>query len=33
VLGVPVFYADDIAKSVMHTDEGLKQHIIDSVWQ
>jgi len=29
VLGIPVFYADDIAKNVMHTDEGLKQRIID----
>lgn len=29
VLGIPVFYADDVAKNVMHTDEGLKQRIIE----
>lgn len=28
VLGIPVFYADDIAKSVMNEDAGLKQNII-----
>ena len=28
VLGVPVFYADDIAKNVMNADAGLKQNII-----
>ncbi len=27
VLGVPVFYADDIAKAIMNEDEGLKQKI------
>lgn len=29
VLGTPVFNADDIAKEVMHTNEGLKRGIID----
>ena len=28
MLGVPVFYADDIAKNVMNADAGLKQNII-----
>ena len=28
VLGIPVFYADDIAKTIMNEDEGLKQSII-----
>lgn len=27
VLGIPVFYADDIAKSIMNEDEGLKQRV------
>ena len=29
VLGIPVFYADDIAKTIMNEDKGLKQRIID----
>jgi len=29
VLGVPVFYADDIAKNIMNEDDELKQRIID----
>lgn len=28
VLGIPVFYADDVAKNIMNEDEGLKQNII-----
>jgi dephospho-CoA kinase len=28
LLNIPVFYADDVAKSIMHTDEELKQGII-----
>ena len=28
VLGIPVFYADDIAKTIMNEDESLKQSII-----
>ena len=28
VLGIPVFYADDVAKSVMHTDALLREDII-----
>ncbi|MBS1746390.1 MAG: dephospho-CoA kinase [Bacteroidetes bacterium] len=28
VLGIPVFYADDIAKQLMNEDEGLKKKII-----
>jgi len=28
VLGIPVFYADDIAKTIMNEDKGLKQSII-----
>jgi len=27
VLGIPVYYADDAAKEIMNTDEGLKQQI------
>jgi dephospho-CoA kinase len=29
VLGIPVFYADDIAKTIMNEDAGLKQGIIN----
>jgi len=29
VLGIPVFYADDIAKTIMNEDEDLKQNIIN----
>ncbi|WP_411274923.1 dephospho-CoA kinase [Daejeonella sp.] len=29
VLGIPVFYADDAAKSIMHTDDALKEEIIE----
>ena len=28
VLGIPVFYADDVAKTVMNEDAGLKQNLI-----
>ncbi|HEX5154173.1 MAG TPA: dephospho-CoA kinase [Parafilimonas sp.] len=28
VLGIPVFYADDIAKTIMNEDESLKQNLI-----
>lgn len=28
VLGIPVFYADDVAKAVMNEDAGLKQNLI-----
>jgi dephospho-CoA kinase len=28
ILGVPIFYADAVAKSIMHTDDLLKQEII-----
>mgnify|MGYP000754113605 CR=1 FL=1 len=28
VLGIPVFYADDAAKSIMHTDARLREDII-----
>ncbi len=28
LLGIPVFYADDVAKDIMHTDEDLKQGLI-----
>ena len=30
VLGIPVFYADDAAKSIMHTDAVLREDIINS---
>ncbi len=29
VLGIPVFYADDVAKKIMNADEYLKKNIID----
>jgi dephospho-CoA kinase len=29
VLGIPIFYADDIAKTIMNEDEGLKQSIMN----
>jgi dephospho-CoA kinase len=29
VLGIPVFYADDVAKTIMNEDENLKQSIIN----
>lgn len=29
VLGIPVFYADNVAKAIMNEDENLKQNIID----
>ena len=29
LLGIPVFYADDVAKSIMHTDPVLKSGILD----
>jgi dephospho-CoA kinase len=29
VLGIPVFYADDAAKSIMHTDDLLREQIIE----
>ena len=31
VLGIPVFYSDDVAKSIVNTDDSLKQQIIDLV--
>lgn len=30
LLGIPVFYADDVAKSVMHTDQVLKTAILNT---
>lgn len=33
LLGVPVFYADDVAKSIMHTDPILKSGILDAFGQ
>lgn len=33
VLGIPVFYADDVAKLIMHTDELLRQGIVESFGQ
>lgn len=30
ILGIPVFYADDVAKSIMHTDEELKWGIVQT---
>ncbi|WP_371135197.1 dephospho-CoA kinase [Daejeonella sp.] len=30
LLNVPVFYADDVAKSIMHTDQALKSGILDA---
>lgn len=33
LLGVPVFYADDIAKSIMHTDPILKSGILEAFGQ
>lgn len=33
LLGVPVFYADDIAKSIMHTDPILKSSILEAFGQ
>ncbi len=33
LLGVPVFYADDVAKSIMHTDPILKSEILDAFGQ
>ncbi len=33
LLGVPVFYADDVAKSIMHTDPILKSGILEAFGQ
>ncbi|WP_370870427.1 dephospho-CoA kinase [Daejeonella sp.] len=33
LLGVPVFYADDVAKSIMHTDPILKSEVLDAFGQ
>ena len=30
LLGIPVFYADDVAKSIMHTDQVLKTDILNT---
>lgn len=30
LLSIPVFYADEVAKNIMHTDEKLKQNIIET---
>jgi len=30
VLGIPVYYADDVAKNLMNTDEGLRRQIIEN---
>src|SRR3954454_16515273 len=30
VLGIPVFYADDVAKNIMNEDAALKQNLIDA---
>ena len=33
ILGVPVFYSDDVAKDIVNTDESLKQQIINLLGQ